>query len=151
VTRWRRTIITAGLAVALGVMAASALAGGPLRGATYRGSLAGSMSAVAISFHVTANGTVEGVKLSRLPLYCAGNGPPAARISFASAKVSAQGTFAAAGRDVIASGPVKGSVAATLALTGRFGAGGAESGTLTTTYNGPAKRCGGRSNYATRG
>ena len=60
-------------------------------------------------------------------------------------------TFAAAGRDVIPSGPVKGSVAATLALTGRFGARGAESGTVTTTYNGPAKRCGGRSNYATRG
>ena len=108
------------------------------------------MSGISISFHVTGNGTVDGVKFSRLPLYCAGGGPPAARITFAMARVSAQGTFAVAGQDVIPSGPVKGAVAARLMLTGRFAAGGAESGTVTTTYNGPAKRCGGRSRYTTR-
>ena len=128
-----------------------ALAAIPRAGATYRGALTGSQSSISISFRVSANsGSVTGAALSRLPFYCTGSGPPGARIVFAAAQISPRGTFTAAGRDLIPSGPLKGSVVATLTLTGTFGGGGRESGTLRTAYGGPAKRCGGHSVYATK-
>jgi len=48
---------------------------------------------------------------------------------------------------MIASGPLKGSVAATLSASGTFTAAGAVHGTLTTSYGGGAKSCGGHSSY----
>ena len=52
---------------------------------------------------------------------------------------------------MISSGPAKGSVAATLRVSGSFAGGGRESGTVTTTYGGPAAKCGGHSAYSTVG
>ena len=134
---------------ALAVGAATALAAPPLKGGAYHGSLGGSESKISISFRVSAGEReVKGMKISALPIYCAGNGPPGApAIVFLTAKISHGGRFSTTGKDMIASGPLKGSVAATLAVNGSFAAGGAVHGTVTTTYSGPAKSCGGHSSY----
>jgi hypothetical protein len=139
--------------VALALLAASALAASPIKGASYRGALRGSHAKIAISFRVSANGSqVQKLRISALPIYCAGSGPPGTpTLSFQDAKISAGGTFSGSGKDIIGSGPLKGSVAATLRVTGSFAAGGKESGIVTTIYSGSAAKCGGHSSYATVG
>lgn len=145
--------VAGGTLAALAVIGASALAATPLKGASYAGTLDGSRAPITISFHVSpSGGEVESLRISSLPMYCAGKGPPGApRISFHSAKISASGSFSSPGKDVIGASPLKGSVAATLVVTGSFAPGGHEGGTVTTTYGGPAKKCGGRSSYRTTG
>ena len=145
--------VAGGTLAVLAVIAASALAAAPRKGATYEGTLNGSRTPITISLHVSAaGGKVESLRISSLPIYCAGKGPPGAlKISFENAKISASGSFSSPGKDVIASGPLKGSVAATLFITGSFTGAGHESGMLTTTYTGPAAKCGGRSSYRTTG
>jgi len=108
--------------------------------------------AIAISFRLSANGgRVEDVRLAALPIYCAGNGPPGTpTIVFKSAVVSAGGRFASPGEDMLGSGPLKGSVAARLTVTGTFASGGRVHGTLTTTFGGAARECGGHSPYSAR-
>ncbi len=139
--------------VALALLTAPALAASPVRGASYRGALGGSHAKIAISFRVSANGSqVQKLRISALPIYCAGSGPPGTpTLSFQGAKISASGTFSSSGKDIISSGPLKGSVAATLRVSGSFAAGGKESGTITTIYSGSAAKCGGRSSYSTVG
>jgi hypothetical protein len=120
-------------------------------GATYTGSLSGTRSNVSISFRVSPDGgRVEAIRLSELPIYCAGSGPPAAKIVFRSARISADGTFTAQGRDAIAVGPLKGTAVATLTLSGTFTSRRREHGDIRTNFLGSGSRCSGRSHYATR-
>jgi hypothetical protein len=136
---------------ALALGAATVLAAGPVKDGAYRGSLAGAASKISISFRVSAGGAeIDAMKMSSLPIYCPGNGPPGSpALVFLKAKIS-HAKFATRGKDMIASGPLKGSVAATLRVTGSFAAGGAVHGTVTTTFSGPAKSCSGHSSYNAR-
>jgi hypothetical protein len=147
--RPRKILVLAAAAVA--VSGGAALAAGPVRGATYRGSLDGSQAHVSIDFRVSAAGSqVTGVTLGKLPIYCTGNAPPGARVAFRAARISAAGTFSTTGADTLVAGPLKGQKVATLTLRGTFAAGGAEHGVLVTTYSGPASHCGGTSSYSAR-
>jgi hypothetical protein len=141
--------VAGGALVALALLSAPTLAAGPIKGAGYHGALSGSQSKVTISFKVSAAGLIQNMRISSLPNYCGRAAPGTPKIAFPNTKVSANGTFSIPGKDLIAAGPLKGSVVATLLVSGRFGSGGKESGTVTTTYGGPAKKCGGHSAYAT--
>ena len=67
---------TCGL-VAVLLAGATALAAAPLKGSLYRGSLGGSHSKISISLRGSADGgEVDGLRISALPIYCPGNGPP---------------------------------------------------------------------------
>ena len=143
--------MAAGALVALATIAAPALAAGPIKGAGYHGALSGSQAKVTISFKVSAAGVIQSMRLSGLPNYCGRAAPGAPKIAFPNTKVAANGTFSIPGKDLVAAGPLKGSVVATLRVSGRFASGGKEGGTLTTTYGGPAKKCGGHSTYTTAG
>jgi hypothetical protein len=136
------------LAALLG-LAAPALGAPALKSGVYRGFLAGVDSKISISLRVSAGGTqIAGVTLSALPIYCSGNGPPGTpSIVFAKAKISDARKFTTTGKDMIGSGPLKGSVAATFSVTGTFTAAGSVHGTLTTSFEGDAKSCGGHSSY----
>jgi hypothetical protein len=133
------------------LLAAAALAAAPIKGATYRGTLSGARAKITIRFRVSAGATqVQNLRIASLPIYCSGNGPPGApHISFANARISASGSFSSRGKDMITTGPLKSSVVATLLITGTFARDGKESGTVTTTYAGTAKQCGGHSTYTT--
>lgn len=134
------------------LLAAAALAAAPVRGDSYHGALTGARSAIKVSFRVSSSGTaVSAVTLSALPLYCSGEPPPSARISFSGAKVDSHGTFTAMGADKIDVGPLKGSAIAKLKLTGSFAAGRSESGVITTTLiGGSTSTCSGHSSYRTK-
>lgn len=137
---------------ALVLLATAAAGANAHKGGVYHGSLSGTQSKISIDVHVSPAGTgVVAITLSALPIYCPGNGPPGTpSIVFAKAKISAAGKFSTTGKDMIGSGPLKGSVAATLAVNGTFTATGMLHGTLSTSYGGGAKRCGGRSSYNAR-
>jgi hypothetical protein len=143
--------VAAGGLGALALGAATVLAAGPVKDGVYRGSLAGSASKISISFRVSAaGGKLDALKMSALPIYCPGNGPPGSpALVFLKTKIT-HAKFSTSGKDMIASGPLKGSVAATLKVTGSFAAGGSVQGTVTTTFGGPAKSCGGHSTYSAR-
>ena len=139
-------------AALLGALLTASTAGAakPVSGATYKGTLSGGQSHVSISFRVSSDGReVEAVALSGLPIYCAGTGPPNARISFRSAPISRHGTFTATGRDAIAVGPLKGTTVASLTLTGRFAPTRRANGVIRTDYVGAGSKCSGRSRYTT--
>jgi hypothetical protein len=141
--------VAGGALVALALLSAPTLAAGPIKGASYHGALSGSQAKVTISFTVSAAGVIQNMRISSLPNYCGRAAPGTPKIAFPNTKVSANGTFSIPGKDLVAAGPLKGSVVATLRVSGRFATGGRESGTVTTTYGGPAKKCGGHSAYAT--
>jgi hypothetical protein len=141
--------VAGGALVALPLLGAATLAAGPIKGAGYHGSLSGSQAKVMISFKVSPAGVIQNMRISSLPNYCGRAAPGTPNIVFPNTTVSATGTFSIPGRDLIAAGPLKGSVVATLRVSGRFASGGKERGTVTTTYGGPAKKCGGHSAYAT--
>ncbi len=137
-------------AALVALLAAAAEAAAVVAGGNYRGALAGPQSKVGVSFRVSGDGRqVLAVRLTKLPIYCKGSPPPAARISFHSAAIVG-GRFTAKGRDAIPVGPLKGTPVATLTMTGTFAPGGRESGTITTTFAGSASKCGGHSSYTTR-
>ena len=138
-----------GLAVAA-VAAAPSLGATPLKGKLYSGGLAGAQSKISISLRVSAGGgEIQTLKIGALPIYCPGNGPPGTpSIVFGKARISAAGKFSTKGADKISSGPLKGTVVATLAVTGTFSAGGRVHGTIATSYSGSAKSCSGRSAYS---
>ena len=140
------------VACLLALLTASALAAAPIHGASYRGALTGSRSAIHVSFRVSSSGgAVSSIVVSALPLYCTGQPPPAARIAFSGAKIDSHGTFTALGVDKIGVGPLKGSVIAKLTLTGSFSANRTESGVIQTSFaGGSASRCSGRSPYKTK-
>jgi hypothetical protein len=139
--------------VGASLAASPAFAALPLKDSVYRGTLGGSQSKISISLRTSSGGgEVQGLHISALPIYCPGNGPPGTpTIVFAKARISASGRFSSAGKDMISSGPLKGSVVATLKLSGTFTAGGGVHGTITTIYGGSAKSCGGHSSYTAHG
>jgi hypothetical protein len=141
--------VAGGALVALAVLSVPTLAAGPIKGASYHGALSGSQAKVTIAFKVSAAGEIQNMRIGSLPNYCGRAAPGTPKITFPNTKVSANGTFTIPGKDLIAAGPLKGSVVATLRVSGRFASGGKETGTVTTTYGGPAKKCGGQSAYAT--
>jgi hypothetical protein len=149
--RLRGGNVVLSVVVVAALLASAAFAAKPVAGASYRGALVGGQSAVTISFRVSSDGSkVTGVSISKLPIYCVGRPPPAAKISFQAAHVGRGGAFTAKGRDAIAFGPLKGTAVATLELTGSFGSGRRESGTITTTFAGSGSKCSGHSSYATK-
>jgi hypothetical protein len=147
--RAHRTLLAA---IAVGVLAcaSAALAATPVKGGSYSGKLAAPRSAYVVSFKVSASGKqVTGLKISNTPLYCPGGGR-AIPVHFANATVSKAGTFTSTGKHVIVEGPLKGQVGTKLAITGKFAAGGAEHGTVTSTYP-KTPKCSGKSSYTTKG
>lgn len=136
-------------AVALLVAASAALAAGQVRGGSYKGSLMPTRDGVVVSFKVSPSGKqVTALSVSNTPLYCSGGGPPTP-VRFKSASISAAGTFSSTGQWVIEEGPKKGQVGTKLKISGKFLKGGAEQGTIATSYVG-SPSCGGKSSYKTK-
>lgn len=142
-----------GALVVLALAAAGAQAASAVKDGSYHGALSGSQAKVMISFRVTGGGSeLRSLRLSSRPIYCGGRGAPGApKIIFPTIKISAGGRFAGSGKDLVPAGPLKGSVLATLHVSGRVAGGGKASGTITTTYSGPAEKCSGRSRYTALG
>jgi hypothetical protein len=135
-------------AVALTALAGSgvALAANQVKGASYEGEVA--QKHVTVSFKVSHSGKqVTALTISNTPLYCSGGGRPIP-IHFAPAAISKSGTFTSTGKYVIIEGPLKGQLGTKLKITGKFLAGGRESGVLTTTYV-KTPSCSGKSSYGT--
>ena len=137
--------------VAAFALTPAALASTAHAGATYSGTLAGARH-IAITLQVSANArAVIAVHIAGLPIYCPGKPPPGTpTLTFPHTAVTASGKFAATGEDMIGSGPLKGSVAATFKISGTFTANGREHGVIATRYGGAAKGCSGSSAYSTR-
>lgn len=136
-------------AATLLVVASTALAASQVKGGSYKGSLTPSRDGVTVTFKVSSSGKqVTALSVSNTPLYCSGGGPPTP-VRFKNATISAGGTFSSAGQWVIKEGPKKGQVGTKLKITGKFLKGGAEQGTITTSYVGAAS-CSGKSSYATK-
>jgi len=150
--RFRRggRILLAAAAIAALVGAGTALASPQKRGARYSGSLAGTRSGYRVSFKVSSNGRrVTALRISSTPFYCSGGGPPTP-VNFASATISRSGSFTSTGNYLISEGPLKGQVGTRLKITGKFTRGGAEHGTVTSTFPKTAS-CNGSSAYSTSG
>jgi hypothetical protein len=148
--RGRRAHRTLLAAVAVGVLAcaSAALAAPAVKGGSYSGQLAAPRSAYLVSFKVSASGKqVTGLKISNTPFYCPGGGRPIP-VHFANATISKAGTFTSTGKYVIVEGPLEGQVGTKLAITGKFAKGGAEQGTVTSTYP-KTPKCNGKSSYTT--
>jgi hypothetical protein len=143
------TAIAAMALLALGsASAALAATANQIKGASYSGEVA--QKHVTVSFKVSSSGKqVTGLRTSNLPLYCQGGGPPVP-VRFANATISKQGTFKSSGKYIIKEGPLKGQLGTTLKITGKFLAGGKETGTLKTTYA-KTPSCSGSSSYSTTG
>ena len=143
----RRAIAIAGLTATLALIAAAVAIAATVKAGTYTGTLKG--RAITITFRVPKGAKkVTAIKISDVPLYCSGGGPPIP-ISFRTATISKHGTFSSKGTYFIKAGPRKGQVGARLALTGSFGKTGHESGKLTTTWVGVPHSCSGASKYTT--
>jgi hypothetical protein len=128
----------------------AALAANQIKGAYYSGQLAAPRTSYLVSFKVSPNDKrVTGLRISNTPFYCSGGGR-AIPVSFTDATISKAGTFKSAGKYVIVEGPLKGQLGTKLEITGKFGKGGSEQGTVTSTYPKTAK-CDGKSSYTTKG
>ncbi len=137
-------------AVAAGVLACAGvvLAANKVKSGSYSGALAAPRTAYVVSFEVSGNGRkVTGLTISSTPFYCQGGGRPTP-VKFANATISGSGTFTSTGRYVISEGPLKGQVGTRLKITGEFGKGGKERGTVTSTYP-KSPKCNGKSSYST--
>jgi hypothetical protein len=136
------------VALALSALAGTgvALAANQVKGASYRGEVA--QKGVTVSFKVSSTGKqVTALSISNTPIYCQGGGRPIP-VRFASAPISAGGTFTSTGRYVIAEGPLKGQLGTKLKISGKFLKGGREQGVLTTTWV-KTPSCSGKSSYGT--
>jgi hypothetical protein len=146
--RWKVVSVFVAVLFAL-VMVTAALAAGQVKGGFYKGGLIPANDGVVVSFKVSSNGKqVRALRTSNTPLYCSGGGKPTP-VHFKTASISSKGTFSSTGRYVIQEGPKKGQVGSKLKITGKFLKGGAEQGTLTTTYVG-FPNCSGKSPYSTK-
>lgn len=139
----------ASAAIGLTALAAApvALAAAPIKGATYKGTIARTSSvAYSISFKVSANGKrVGSFKLSYYPVYCQGGG--FGSLEQASGPISKKGTFKVALPIYFAPAHQRqGSVI----VTGAFAKHGKESGKVTTDFT-HAGSCNGSSSYTTKG
>ena len=145
-------VVSATLAVACAGVALAGKAKSPVvKGGSYAGALAAPRIYITVNFRVSKDGkSVTGLKTNNLPFYCQGGGPPVP-ITFKSAPISTADTFERTGVQIISAGPKKGQKGATLNITGRFVAGRAESGKITTKF--PASSgtsCNGSSTYSTK-
>jgi hypothetical protein len=141
-----RTLFATCAAVALLVAASAAVAASQVKGGSYVGSLTPTRDGVVVTFKLSSSGKqVTELSVSNTPLYCSGGGPPTS-VRFKNASVSAGGTFSSSGQWVINEGPKRGQVGTKLKITGKFLKGGAELGTITTSYVG-SPSCGGKSSY----
>jgi len=141
----------AAAAAAAGMLACAgvALAANKVQSGSYSGALAAPRTGYVVSFKVSGNGRrVTGLTISNTPFYCEGGGRPTP-VSFANATISGSGTFTSTGRYVISEGPLKGQVGTRLKITGKFGKGGKERGTITSTYP-KSPKCNGKSSYSTK-
>jgi hypothetical protein len=118
------------------------------RSGTYHGALAAPRSQILVRFKVSKSAkTVSSLRISDIPLFCSGGGPPVA-ITFKDATISHTGRFKSTGKQIIEVGPRKGQIGTTLSISGRFLSGGHERGTITTA-NAASKACGGTTTYKT--
>ena len=145
-------VASATLAVACAGVALAGKAKSPVvKGGSYAGTLAAPRTYITVTFKVSKDGrSVTSLKTNNLPFYCQGGGPPVP-ITFKNAPISTAGTFESTGVQIISAGPKKGQKGATLTITGRFLAGRAESGKITTKF--PASSgtsCNGSSTYSTK-
>ena len=144
-------VASATVAVACAGVALAANAKSPVvKGGSYAGTLAPPRTSITVTFKLSKDGkSVTSLKTNNLPFYCQGGGPPVP-IKFKNAPISKAGTFKSTGVQIISVGP-KGQKGATLKITGRFLAGRAESGKITTKF--PASSgtsCNGSSTYSTK-
>jgi hypothetical protein len=147
--RRRRPVATLCATALLLAFAATAAATAPVKGGAYKGALIGVRSYIKVSFKVSKSGkTVTGLRTTDLPFYCSGGGR-AVPITFKKATISKSGTFTSTGKDIVSVGPLKGHVAATLTITGRFLPRRRESGTIKTVFV-TAHACDGSSSYSTK-
>jgi len=147
---WREgALLATAVAVAVLGVAGAALAANPVKGATYSGALAAPRSSYKVSFEVSGNGVqVTVLTMSNLPFYCSG-GNGAIPVKFADAPISKSGTFTSTGKYFALEGPLKGQLATKLTITGAFGKGGSERGTVTSTWV-KVHACSGQSTYTTK-
>lgn len=151
VTRWRAGgAVVVALTVGAGFTGVAVAAHHvKVKSGAYSGTLAPPKNDVTVSFKVSAGGKrVTGLTISDTPFYCQGGGR-AIPLRFADASISKSGSFTSTGKFVIKEGPFKGQVATKLKITGKFGPGGIEQGTLTSTWT-KAPECTGKSSYSTR-
>jgi hypothetical protein len=126
-----------------------AMAANQVKGANYSGTI-NANGGLAISFKVSSDGKdVVKMKVPQPPLFCSGGGPPPPQKPAKPAPISTAGTFAETLQYVASTGPKKGSVIATLKVTGTFHAHKKESGKATVTWKG-APSCGGSAPYSTK-
>jgi hypothetical protein len=140
------------MAVAAGVLGCTgaAIAANQVKGGSYSGTLASPKTSYVVSFRVSGNGKqVTGLTVNNTPFYCEGGGR-AIPVRFQNASISKSGSFTSAGKFVIKEGPLKGQVGTKLKITGKFGPGGTEHGTLTSTWP-KAPQCTGKSSYTSKG
>lgn len=146
--RWRSGGATVAALVVVGCTGI-ALAATQVKNGSYSGALAAPRSSVTVKFKVSGAGRkVTALTVSDTPFYCEGGGR-AIPVHLANASISRSGSFTSTGRFVIKEGPLKGQVGTTLKITGKFGSGGTEHGTLTSTWP-KSPQCTGKSSYTTR-
>lgn len=148
---WRAGAVV-GSVVAVGLLGltGAALGANPVKGATYSGALVAPRSSYKVSFEVSGNGgQISGLTISNLPFYCPGGGG-AIPVKFADAPISKSGTFTSTAKYITLEGPLKGQLATKLKISGTFGQGGSEEGTVTSTWV-KLHSCSGQSTYTTKG
>jgi hypothetical protein len=149
VMRWK--LGGAATALALGVVGCTGVAWAATHVAngSYSGALVAPKSFITVKFKVTGAGRkVTGLTISDTPFYCQGGGRPIPE-RFANAPISKSGSFTSTGKFVIKEGPLKGQVGTKLKITGKFGPGRTEHGTLTATWT-KSPECTGKSSYTTK-
>lgn len=148
IRRWRSNAAVATLVLGMVSGTGIALAATQVKGGSYSGTLAPPRQVIAVSLKVSHNGKLlTGLRISDTPFYCQGGGR-AIPARFANASISKSGSFTSTGKFVIKEGPLKGQVGTMLKITGKFGPGGAEHGTVTSTWP-KAPQCTGKSSYTT--
>lgn len=151
VMRWRSGgALVAALALGVGFTGiAVAASHAKVKGGSYAGTLAPSRPEIAVSFKVSPNGKrITGLTINDTPFYCQGGGRPIPE-QFANASISKSGSFTSTSKFVIKEGPFKGQLSTKLKITGKFGPGGTEHGTVTATWT-KSPECTGKSSYSTK-
>lgn len=115
-SRRRLHLLAAALLLAL-VLASTALAAAPKPG-TYKATIASTVRPIAFSLKLSG-ARVGPVKISDIPIYCQGGGPPIPR-TFPTVRLSSTGTFTTRTTFRPTLGPLKGKVTSRLTITGRF-------------------------------
>jgi hypothetical protein len=147
---WSGGALVAALALGVGFTGiAVAVSHVKVKSGPYTGTLAPTRPEISVSFKVSPNGKrITGLTISDTPFYCQGGGR-AIPERFANASISKSGSFTSTGKFVIKEGPFKGQLSTKLKITGKFGPGGIEHGTVTSTWT-KSPECTGKSSYTTK-